>query len=224
MAKLVIGEAVPDGEQWAFQVVNSLTVIRQTSKVFTYADENGDTISFNGKNLKYDGEQFAGGRVFEIIARSPQNEVYGHVTGLDLRAADMFTTYPPGPSSIRESALAGNDVIRGSTGDDLIYAGFGNDRILGGKGNDRLNGLEGNDILTGRAGSDVFAFNLIGYFGNDRVTDFNPEMDELNLPSADFLKIKDGKDTILGFEDGSRIRLEGIKPVEFTEDHYYVTY
>ena len=222
MAKLVLGDIIPDLQQWSFMLDGTITVIRKTSKVFIYADGDGDTLTFRGTNLKYSGDTFAGGRVTEVVMRNNLGEIYGRVTELDLKANGLFNVYPPTPTKIRDVTMAGDDTIIGSVNNDLVYAGTGNDRISGGAGNDRLHGMEGNDKLTGGKGIDTFYFAYVGPFGRDRVTDFDVANEQLGLPNANFVTVKDGADTILAWENGSRIRLDDVNPFDFTVDNYFI--
>jgi Ca2+-binding RTX toxin-like protein len=99
---------------------------------------------------------------------------------------------------------SGDDQIFGGAGDDVIFGDGsregdtgapGNDRLFGGEGNDRLEGGDGDDLLSGDAGADV----LIGGDGSDtfrfgdgstgngtidRVLDFNPGEDRIEMSSA----------------------------------------
>ncbi|MCF7732625.1 MAG: type I secretion C-terminal target domain-containing protein [Akkermansiaceae bacterium] len=65
-----------------------------------------------------------------------------------------------------------------------MRGGFGNDRLSGGAGDDTLSGGAGDDILTGSAGSDRFVFGGVDT-GRDRITDFDPQQDIIDL-SAPF--------------------------------------
>ncbi|MBF2049593.1 MAG: DUF4347 domain-containing protein [Elainella sp. C42_A2020_010] len=75
---------------------------------------------------------------------------------------------------------AGNDRIIGSKGRDQIDGGDGNDTLLGGKGDDVITGGAGNDVLVGGKGRDMFVYSAVSQ-GNDRIKDFNPSEDLLDL-------------------------------------------
>lgn len=66
-----------------------------------------------------------------------------------------------------------SDNLRGDAGHDTLFGNGGSDFLSGDDGEDHLTGGSGNDLLGGGAGRDTFVFGL-----------------------------GDGKDTILGFEDG----------------------
>lgn len=91
--------------------------------------------------------------------------------------------------SIRGTVQA--DQISGSKGKETIDGIAGNDVIVGLDGNDRLNGGFGNDTLTGGKGKDTFTFMSDGLnyqtipfnrsFGVDKITDFTPGQDKIEL-------------------------------------------
>ncbi len=61
----------------------------------------------------------------------------------------------------------------------MLIGNSGANRLSGGAGNDILDGRKGNDILTGGSGADVFIFSKGG--GRDKVTDFKPGTDRVDL-------------------------------------------
>lgn len=78
----------------------------------------------------------------------------------------------PGPGKYH--ALAGDDVVTGTSGKDKIFGDAGNDILNGGAGNDKLIGGTGNDTLIGGAGKDVVKGGkgidgLNGGAGNDKL-------------------------------------------------------
>ena len=88
--------------------------------------------------------------------------------------------------------MSGNDTLSGGNGNDHLNGGDGNDRLLGGNGHDYLNGGNGDDYLAGGTGSntiitgagrDTIAFTPsdIHDVSIDRVLDFDPNMDKLDL-------------------------------------------
>ncbi|MBF2075022.1 MAG: VCBS repeat-containing protein [Synechococcales cyanobacterium C42_A2020_086] len=92
-------------------------------------------------------------------------------------------------SSIRGTFQA--DQISGSSGKERIDGIAGNDVIVGLDGNDSLNGGLGNDTLMGGKGKDTFTFMSDGFnhqtvpfhraFGVDKITDFTPGQDRIEL-------------------------------------------
>ncbi|MFN6498722.1 MAG: calcium-binding protein [Nostoc sp. DedQUE01] len=93
---------------------------------------------------------------------------------------------------------AGNDYldVSYSSGDNLLDGGDGNDTLTasnaigkntlkGGNGNDTLIGGKGNDNLYGEGGTDTFVFNSYQQ-GSDRIFDFNPINEVIQVSSAGF--------------------------------------
>ena len=77
-------------------------------------------------------------------------------------------------------SLASIDMtLNGEAGDDILWAAQGDDTLNGGTGDDVLNGSSGDDTLTGGSGSDIFEFTATS--GNDTITDFNKDEDELHF-------------------------------------------
>ena len=78
---------------------------------------------------------------------------------------------------------AGSDVLSGTGGDDILASLVGDDRIAGGAGEDILLDGPGNDTLTGQAGADTFVLQADGTI--DRITDFEPWQDRIEIQGAD---------------------------------------
>ena len=112
--------------------------------------------------------------------------------------------------------LAGGDAadtISGLDGNDTLDGGAGRDSLDGGSGDDRITGGADNDTLSGGGGTDTFVF-ATGY-GEDRITDFDAEMDRISLAgaadAADVILANNGADIEVRWSGGT-ITLEG-------EDH-----
>ena len=75
---------------------------------------------------------------------------------------------------------SGHDRLRGNGADNSLLGQGGRDRLLGGGGNDQLDGGTGRDLLVGGKGADVFVFSG----GSDRIRDFTPGEDRINLTHA----------------------------------------
>lgn len=96
---------------------------------------------------------------------------------------DSYTAYDPHGGS--DTAAVSIDyqhgpALIGTGGDDVLLAGTGADCLYGGAGNDVLIGGKGNDVMTGGEGHDRFMW-LAGDTGHDRITDFAPGVDTLDL-------------------------------------------
>ena len=70
-------------------------------------------------------------------------------------------------------------IVRGGDGNDIIWTGAGAETLDGGDGNDTLNGSAGDDTLMGGTGFDIFEFTATS--GNDTITDFVKDEDELHF-------------------------------------------
>ena len=70
-------------------------------------------------------------------------------------------------------------ILNGEAGNDVLWGAESDDMLDGGTGNDILNGSAGDDILTGGSGFDIFEFTATS--GNDTITDFNKDENELRF-------------------------------------------
>lgn len=117
---------------------------------------------------------------------------------------------------------AGRDSLKGRGGDDHLMGGSGRDRIAGGAGEDVLDGGAGNDWLKGGAGSDVFVLSA----GRDRVLDFAPGEDRLDLGGVAGIKVfgdlrdaarERGGALVLDLDEG-RLTLQGVALADLGAD------
>jgi len=95
------------------------------------------------------------------------------------------------------SGWGGNDHLMGSAGNDRMFGQEGVDRLFGGNGRDYLSGGDGNDVLVGGAGADtlfgdsggdsfVFDTALTGAADKDKILDFDPSVDVIELDNSIF--------------------------------------
>ena len=79
----------------------------------------------------------------------------------------------------------GQDTLIGGMGDDALYGGAHNDSIVGGTGDDTIYGDGGSDVMTGGWNADIFVFRSAPEMGDgfsrDRITDFDPGSDLIDL-------------------------------------------
>jgi 2',3'-cyclic-nucleotide 2'-phosphodiesterase (5'-nucleotidase family) len=98
---------------------------------------------------------------------------------------------------------SGNDKLEGGSGNDGLYGDSGNDKLEGGSGNDTLVGGSGHDRLSGGPGQDIFIFDIRNY-GSDRIKDFSPGEDMLDLQGlgpAGFGTLDSNHDGVLNGRD-----------------------
>ncbi|MEM6383942.1 MAG: calcium-binding protein [Pseudomonadota bacterium] len=81
----------------------------------------------------------------------------------------------------------GNDFLQAGASNDVLFGGAGDDTLQGREDNDFLNGGAGTDSLTGGTGADTFVF--APAFGNDTVTDFEDDIDQLDLTAFNFASV-----------------------------------
>ncbi len=120
---------------------------------------------------------------------------------------------------------AGNDKLYGGAGDDTIRGGADNDTLNGGAQDDNLNGGTGNDILRGGSGRDRFYFNEIS--GNDRIADFQNNIDTIRL-GDDFgfttvsqalaLAVNVNGNVVFTFDGGQKLTIEGTNKAALIDD------
>ncbi len=109
----------------------------------------------------------------------------------------------------------------GRDADFLLGTASFDDAILGGAGDDLLDGQQGRDLLTGDAGADTFRYQSVtdSYrtataAHSDRITDFDPCTDTLDLASLGFLGLGNGHDGTLAIrvnESGTRTYLKSFE-------------
>ena len=104
----------------------------------------------------------------------------------------------------------GNDILLGGNQADRLSGGLGDDRLYGDRGADVLKGGFGQDLLAGGQGDDRFVYTN-PQEGGDRITDFKPNQDAIDLsriftekqyvstrPFRDYIKlIQSGTSTIV---------------------------
>jgi serralysin len=131
-----------------------------------------------------------------------------------------------GDGNNRADGGAGNDTITsdggkdnliGGLGNDTITAGAGIDTINGGAGSDRIDGGADADTLTGGADGDTFVFE--DNDGLDRITDFQNNIDKIELDGfayssgADIVSLAKqvGANVVLTLDSDQTVTLANIK-------------
>ncbi|GAB3469988.1 hypothetical protein GCM10027398_19210 [Azotobacter salinestris] len=97
-----------------------------------------------------------------------------------------------------------NDNLQGSPVAEILVGQGGDDRLHGAGGNDLLDGGAGRDRLAGSSGADVFRFSSHDHSYRtdsksfaDRIFDFDPDQDRIDLSPLGFTGLGDGHDGTL---------------------------
>jgi len=162
-----------------------------------------DTVSVNGRSFVAAGggddgvtlfEMLPGGRLVHLqtevdtVTRALSNvsavslfHASGQVHLVTASQSEGLSVFSRPASSIAAPRIAGHAgvALTGGAADDLLYGGAGADTLSGGGGDDILFDGEGVDTLRGGAGADIFVFASDGVV--DRVEDFEPGVDRLDL-------------------------------------------
>lgn len=135
----------------------------------------------------------AGNDVY-IVDRASDAIVEGANAGVDTVRSSTSRTLGTNLENLVLTGSAGTsgtgnlvaNVLTGNTGANLLRGDSGNDTLIGGAGNDTLAGGHDRDTLTGGAGLDAFRFDtvLVKTLNVDRITDFNPADDRIELDDA----------------------------------------
>jgi len=112
----------------------------------------------------------------------------------------------------------GSDTIFGGSGADFIDGVVGDDTLDGGGGNDAIVGAVGVDTMTGGTGADKFLYlgydeSGIGAGNRDRITDFLPGTDKIDLTNMD--AIPDGSRDAFAFIGNAAFTNTGAGQVRF---------
>ncbi|WP_434652206.1 type I secretion target [Pseudomonas sp. R3-56] len=109
----------------------------------------------------------------------------------------------------------------GREDDFLLGTASFDDAISGGAGDDLLDGQQGRDLLTGGTGADTFryqsaadSYRTATTAHSDRITDFDPSTDTIDLSSLGFLGLGNGYDGTLAIrvnESGTRTYLKSFE-------------
>lgn len=166
-------------------------------------------------------DQINGGTGRDVIDGGAGNDALTGGAGHDLiSGGDGRDNILGGSGNDTLNGDGGNDTITGGGGHDLINGGIGSDTLRGDGSQDILNGGLGDDSLTGGNGADDFVFDP--GFGQDTITDFRNDMDELHLDDALWSGSLSAQDVIntfassangsttLDFGNGNLIVLTGI--------------
>jgi Ca2+-binding RTX toxin-like protein len=147
----------------------------QSSSTFfkvTYSNNSAD--QFTGTGFEYDNKGEPKHGTVETYSHFEAGDVVMSAYNLHIAVSKIDhaanTASTKDDYAVVKAALAGNDTF---TGGEL------NDYFVGYDGKDTLDGKAGSDVLTGGAGADTFIFATGD--GHDKITDFTPGKDRINL-------------------------------------------
>ena len=144
-----------------------------------YVDNVNDSVTegwFEGTDTIYSSVSYTAPTNVENLALTGSNNIFG--------IGNYGNNTLTGNSGHnRLSGEDGNDTLYGMSGDDTLSGGNGYDYFNGGDGDDYIAGGLGSDTIVTGAGRDTVAFTAsdIRDGSTDRLTDFNPYMDKLDL-------------------------------------------
>ncbi|MBY5934693.1 calcium-binding protein [Tateyamaria omphalii] len=135
-----------------------------------------------------DGDDLLSGQAgFDLLNGGADNDTLNGNSGVDTLNGDAGDDVLNG--GINNDILNGgdgNDTLNAGNGTDDLNGGAGDDRLEGNAGSDRLDGGTGNDVLRGGIGADTFIFDAGS--GDDRVADFQNNIDTVELSSSLFME------------------------------------
>jgi Ca2+-binding RTX toxin-like protein len=177
-----------------------------TGKDYFYGGAGTDTVSYYGR-----------GSGVSVNLRTRENSDGDGYSSIE----DILGT------EIHNDSLWGSDSankIQGAGGNDKLWGHDGNDRMYGGDGDDYLNGGNGDDLLYGGTGADHFRFYRNAE--NDRIMDFENNVDTISLANFSFANVadalaiaqQDGGDVVFDFGTGGSLTVENTTISSLTDD------
>ncbi|MGV6476733.1 M10 family metallopeptidase C-terminal domain-containing protein [Azotobacter vinelandii] len=155
------------------------------------------------KSFEVDAE----GRRFEIVLEGDYGSLLGSgnliFAPLTLEGTEAGDSLTGSPVAENLAGASGDDRLHGAGGDDLLDGGAGRDRLTGGSGADLFRIVVREDSY--RTASENFA---------DRIRDFDPDEDRLDLSALGFTALGDGHDGTLAVrvnEAGTRTYLKSFE-------------
>lgn len=130
-----------------------------------------------------------------VISHTQQGQVLGQILGTPGLSAKTAFTLLGTDGADRLTGTAGRDELEGGRGRDQLDGGAGQDVLEGGKGADRLAGGEGEDVFVYARRQDSYA--SADGSTHDRILDFDPTRDQLDLTALRLTGIGDGHDGTL---------------------------
>lgn len=212
--QLTFADHVIDGLASRFQGVGALTVTSVGGRTYVVAGGADDGVS--AFVLLPGGRLFHLGAFEDTVAASLQNVSGIHAFGQDGHLVIVASGEAEGGITRLGIDLGGTGstliasgeggILEGTPLGDILIGGAGSDILSGGAGDDLIVDGAGPDTLTGGAGADVFIFDADG--ATDRITDFDPERDRIDLSRIPMLYDPADVD-IVPTASGAELRLRG---------------
>ncbi|EIC21491.1 S8 family serine peptidase [Thiorhodovibrio frisius] len=197
----------------------------ETTETFFYTDRYADLASAEPwrQTLATDGEA-------RINAAAVTSDTVIHLTpGITGEIAGTPFRLAPGSQVTEAIGGDGADALFAATWDSILFGGRGDDLLFGNAGADILVGGRGTDLMRGAAGADRFVFETDS--GRDRIADFDPNNDLIEVDQAINGQILAGPSTLLetAFTDaqgnavinlgaGNQVTLLGLSVDELSSD------
>ncbi|WP_115937112.1 calcium-binding protein [Aestuariispira insulae] len=178
----------------------------------------------NGPAILKQHEQFGGNGADELTGSQAHELIHG-------RKGDDRISGLGGADALFGGK--GKDRIDGNDGNDHLFGNHGNDRLNGGPGRDVIKGGKGADILTGGQDADLFVYDRLSE-GGDRITDFNPSEDKVDLrdliwfandPDWEIRQGAEGAEIWVDGADGAQllVLLENVQASRLEADTHFLT-
>lgn len=201
-------------ESNGFEGSLDLKVKKQGELAVWTDDTTGAQIRATGKNFEVSGDNedyLGGGKITGVVVTDGDDKTILTISDLNIKATKLMAAFDDG----------------GSTG-ALYFLTKGDDTVVGSKTANAILGGAGDDTMTGGKGADYFQFHAEmvweqplrkGAAEHDVITDFDTTGDDRDglqyLGEFDYAKANKGHDTLITYEDGSTLLLEGVKKSEF---------
>jgi len=186
-AGLVPTDHVSDSRDTRFQGVSALDTVESGDRAWIVAGGADDGISLfqvlpGGRLLLVDSIEDTTGLPLQNVAAVEAVAVGGEIQVFVASGSEDGIAqfrFDPGPAGLTLKAAPGGGTAAGGDGADILAGGAGADLLSGGGDGDILIDGPGADTLRGGAGADLFV--LYADAAADRIEDFDPAEDRLDL-------------------------------------------
>lgn len=188
--------------------------VKQNGKQATWVvDGSGAQVVLEGTGLAASEEQpdwIGAGKITGVTLINGDEKQVVDISGLNIKATKLTAVYESeGVAGLLNLVTSGDDTVVGTKKADYLISGAGDDE------------------LTGKGGSDTFSFHALVFeeagkksSEADVITDFDVKGDDrdyLELDQDYSVKgVHKQHDTLLTFDDGSTLLLEGVTKKQFT--------